>query len=77
MNDLRTPKTSFLTTPDGTRPRGRPRRRYQDMIDEDIKELRIKNWKTTVENRTEWRKLLWEAQEEEKEESHLKRLFDY
>ena len=47
------------------------------MIDQYIKELRIKNWKTTVKNRTEWIKLLWEAQEEEKEESHLKKLFDF
>ena len=31
----------------------RSRRRYQDMLDEDFKKLRINNWRTVVENRKE------------------------
>jgi Reverse transcriptase (RNA-dependent DNA polymerase) len=62
MENPRMPKTSFISTPDGTRPRGRPRRRYQDMLDDDMKTLKVKNWRSVAVDRTEWKKVVWEAQ---------------
>jgi len=43
--------------PMGTRPVGRPRQRWQDVM-EDIKEkLKVKNWKETAKDRRTWRDL--------------------
>ena len=62
MSELRIPKISFTSTPDGTRLRGRPRKRYGEMLKEDFKILKINNWQAVAQNRTEWRKVVWEAQ---------------
>jgi hypothetical protein len=43
--------------PMGTRPVGRPRQRWQDVM-EDLKEkLKVKNWKETAKDRRTWRDL--------------------
>ena len=62
MSELRIPKISFTSTPDGTRLRGRPRKRYGEMLKEDFKILKINNWQAVAQNRTEWRKVVWETQ---------------
>jgi hypothetical protein len=41
----------------GTRPIGRPRQRWQEDVMEDLKELKVKNWKQTVKDRRTWRDL--------------------
>jgi hypothetical protein len=41
-----------------TRPRGRPRNRWQDKVREDGKMVRGEQWKEKVYNRGEWKKLL-------------------
>ena len=41
----------------GTRPVGRPRQRRQEDIFEDLKTLKIKNWKETAKDRRTWRDL--------------------
>jgi hypothetical protein len=35
----------------GTRPAGRPRKRWQEDVTEDFKKLKIKNWKETAKDR--------------------------
>jgi hypothetical protein len=37
--------------PMGNRPVGRPRQRRQEDVMEDIKKLKVKNWKETAKNR--------------------------
>jgi hypothetical protein len=41
-----------------TRPRGRPRNRWQDEVREDGKIVNIEEWQEKVYNREEWKKLL-------------------
>jgi hypothetical protein len=41
-----------------TRPRGRPRNRWQDEVREDGRLSGEKGWKEMVYNREEWKKLL-------------------
>jgi len=41
----------------GTRPVGRPRQRWQEDVMEDLKKLKIKNWKETAKDRRNWRDL--------------------
>jgi hypothetical protein len=35
----------------GTRPIGRPRQRWQEDVMEDLKKLKVKNWKETAKDR--------------------------
>jgi hypothetical protein len=41
----------------GTRPVGRPRQRWQEDVMEDLKKLKMKNWKETAKDRRTWREL--------------------
>jgi hypothetical protein len=41
----------------GTRLVGRPRQRWQEDVMEDIKILKVKNWKETAKKRRTWRDL--------------------
>ena len=51
----------LLSEPGGKRPRGRPRLRWKDGVEEDVGRLGCINWKVAVLNREGWRKLLKEA----------------
>jgi hypothetical protein len=43
--------------PMGTRPVGKPRQRWQEDAVEDLKKLKVKNWKETAKDRRTWRDL--------------------
>jgi len=43
--------------PMGTRPVGRTRQRWQEDVMEDLKKLKVKNWKETAKDRRTWRDL--------------------
>jgi hypothetical protein len=43
--------------PMGTRPLGRPRQRWQEDVMEDLKKLKVKNWKETAKDGRTWRDL--------------------
>jgi hypothetical protein len=47
--------------PMGTRPVRRPRQRWQEDVIEDLKKLKIKNWKETAMDRRIWRDLAEKA----------------
>jgi hypothetical protein len=44
------------------RPRGRPRLRWEDGVEEDVAKLGCKNWKIVTLNREGWKKLLKEVE---------------
>jgi len=48
--------------PMGTRPVGRPRQRWQEDVMEDLKMLKVKNWKETAKDRRTWRDLVEKAE---------------
>ena len=52
----------LLSEPGGKRPRGRPRLRWEDGVEEDVARLGCRNCKTVALNREGWRKLLKEAE---------------
>ena len=45
----------------GTRPVGKPRQRWQEDGMEDLKKLKVKNWKETAKDRRTWRDLAEKA----------------
>jgi len=61
VNNDRTLKKIFNTKPVGVRSGGRPKLRWEDSVDEDIRILGVKNWKKVAPDRDEWAKLLKKA----------------
>jgi uncharacterized coiled-coil protein SlyX len=45
----------------GTSPIGRPRQRWQEDVVEDLKKLKVKNWKETAKDRRTLRELTEKA----------------
>ena len=45
-------------TPYKTRPVGRPRLRWMDQVEEDLKRMKIFGWKAKVEDRQEWNRIV-------------------
>ena len=52
----------LLSEPGGKRPRGKPRLRWEDGVEEDVVRLACRNCKVVTLNREGWRKLLKEAE---------------
>ena len=55
MPDFRTAKKIFKWTPLTTRPKGRPKQRWEDTVIQDIRLLNIKNWTPCVQDRVKWK----------------------
>ena len=58
MNNDRILKEIFNTKPDGARSVGRPKLRWEDGADQDMRILWVKNWKKVALNRDEWAQFL-------------------
>jgi hypothetical protein len=54
MNDERIVKRIFTRRVEGTRAKGRPRKRWIDCVEEDSRKLGVSNWRTCAENRQQW-----------------------
>ena len=53
-------------TPEGRRPAGRPRTRWEDCVKKDLRQLGVDNpalWKETAQDRREWRRLVTAAKD--------------
>ena len=57
MDQARPTGKLLYRRPMGTRPVGRPRQRWQENVREDLKKLKVKNWKETAKDRRTWRDL--------------------
>jgi hypothetical protein len=56
--DQATPTRKLLDwKPMGTRPVGRPKQRWQEDAMEDLKKLKVNNWKEIAKDRRTWRDL--------------------
>jgi len=49
----------------GIRPGGRPRQQWQEDVMEDLKKLKVENWKETAKDRRTWRDLAEKAKTHE------------
>ena len=58
MENTRTTKKITEWTPYKTRPAGRPRLRWMDQVEEDLKWMKIIGWRAKVEYRQEWNRIV-------------------
>jgi hypothetical protein len=61
MEDARLPKMVFNTKPEGRHGVGRPRLRWLDDVEADIKALGVKRWRIKAQDRKEWPAILRET----------------
>jgi hypothetical protein len=61
MNNERMPKKIMTIKIEGTRKRGRPRKRWIDEVEDDLKIMGIRNWLAMAKDRQERRKIILEA----------------
>jgi hypothetical protein len=60
MPDTRTAKKLFKWNPLTKRPKGRPKNRWEDII-QDLSHMKIKNWITCAQDRVKWKEIVEKA----------------
>jgi hypothetical protein len=58
MDDEMMVKRVFLGKPGGRRKPGRPRLRWLDCVEDDLKTLGVRGWRKMAEDREEWEIIL-------------------
>ncbi|XP_061729925.1 uncharacterized protein LOC133534706 [Cydia pomonella] len=61
MDEDRNVKRAYLGRLAEGRPIGRPRYRWSDMVEADLRELRVDNWREVAQDREKWRCLVSDA----------------
>jgi hypothetical protein len=61
MDNERMVKRVFLETPGGRTKPGRPKLRWLDCVEDDLKTLGVRRWRKRVEDHEEWAIILNEA----------------
>jgi hypothetical protein len=63
MDGARMAKKVFVSKPESRRDIGRPKLRWLDDVEDDIKALVIRRWRIKVQDRNEWTAIKREAKE--------------
>jgi hypothetical protein len=50
----------------GTRPKGRPRGRWIDAIEEDMRKMKVREWKNVAQDRKRWGRIVRDAKAHQK-----------
>jgi hypothetical protein len=61
MSNDRSTKKLYNNKPEGLTLVGRPRKRWLDEVEQDLKQMGVRGWKRRAQNRDEWRSTLREA----------------
>jgi hypothetical protein len=61
MGENRMVKKNSVGHPGGRRKTGRPRKRWLDDIEEDLRLMEVKRWRKKATEREVWAKIVWEA----------------
>jgi hypothetical protein len=58
MSDNEMPRRSMECKQEGRRSVGRPRLRWKDGVEDDLRKLNVKNWWTVAKDRESWKKII-------------------
>jgi hypothetical protein len=61
MSDDRSTNKLYSNKPEGLRLVGRPRKRWLDEVEQDLKQMGVRGWRRRAQKRDEWRSILKEA----------------
>jgi len=61
MPDERVVKSIYKWKPHATRPKGRPRLRWDDDVRDDLRKTGVNNWKQKAQERKPWRGIIEQA----------------
>ena len=61
MPDERVVKSIYKWKPHATRPKGRPRLRWDDDVRDDLRKVGVNNWKQKTQERKPWRGIIEQA----------------
>jgi hypothetical protein len=61
MEENRMPKKIFTQEMEGTRRRGRPRKRWREEVEIDLQVLGVRRWRELVIDREKWRGIFRQA----------------
>ena len=62
MMETRMPKRLYKASMTGRRLPGRPRNRWKDEVQEDLRKMNVRGWRGFASDRVEWRKIVKQAQ---------------
>ena len=62
MKEDRMPKKIFTQELEGTRGRGRPRKRWKEEVERDLQVLGVRRWTELVADRKKWKDIVRQAQ---------------
>jgi hypothetical protein len=54
-------KKAYEWKPISTRPQGRPKLRWENNIKNDLKEMKLNNWRICIQDRNRWKRLVEKA----------------
>jgi len=58
MEEDRMPKKNFTQELEGTRRRGRPRKRWKEEVERDLQVLGMRRWRELVADRIKWKDIV-------------------
>jgi hypothetical protein len=61
MSDDRSKKKLYRNKPEGVRLVGRPRKRWLNEVEQNLKQMEVRGWRRRAQNRDEWQSILKEA----------------
>jgi hypothetical protein len=61
MEEDRMPKKTFTQEQEGSRRRGRPRKRWKEEVERDLQVLGVRRWRELVTDRKKWRDIVGQA----------------
>ena len=61
MEEDRMPKKIFTQELEGTRRKGRPRKRWKEEVERDLQELGVRRWRALVADRKKWKDIVRQA----------------
>jgi hypothetical protein len=62
MDQRRVVKKIFESKPEGRRKAGRPRLRWLDDVENDLRVVKVKRWRKRAQTREEWASVIKEAE---------------